>query len=231
MQRSEQINELAAALAKAQGAFTNPSKNRTVRVNTKSGGSYDFAYATFDAIVEAARKPLSDNGLAFTQTVESGDGRAVLVTTLLHSSGQWLASSTPLMTEGSGNQAFGSAMTYQKRYQLTAMLGISADEDDDGNAADGNTAVKKETMGQAMVGDSWKEWANGEAKTSDCALWCNRAYNELRELISTEDIDRWLAVAENKKRIRALHDHNEARYDKLMVMVEKRRDELRAKAA
>ena len=137
MNRSEAINELAAALSKAQGAFENPKKNREVRVTSKrTGATYKFSYATFDEIVDCIRKPLADNGLSFTQGVNG----AVITTMLLHASGQWLSTELPIKAGEADNaaQAMGSAITYAKRYALTAMLGIASEEDDDGNAADGN---------------------------------------------------------------------------------------------
>ena len=136
------IDKIAAALAKAQSCLSNPERNREVTVISKKnpGVRYTFKYATLDRIIDHVRKPLTDNGLWFTQTLETADGgKYKLVTTLLHESGQFIRSETPLLVEESSNQAFGSALTYMRRYALTAMLGIAADEDDDTNRADGNT--------------------------------------------------------------------------------------------
>jgi hypothetical protein len=139
MLQSEQIDKLATALAKAQGAMVNPERNRTVKVTTRGGSSYEFKYATLDAILGTIRKPLADNGLSFTQTLANGEGgKFRLVTSLLHESGQWVRSEQPILVQEQGNQAFGSALTYARRYAVTAMLGIAADEDDDANGADGN---------------------------------------------------------------------------------------------
>lgn len=138
---SESICDLAGALAKAQGQFSNPERNREVEVRTKTGGSYKFRYATLDNILAMARKPLSENGLCVVQTVTGHKGELYLETTLMHASGQWIRTMLPISVEGGGNQALGGAITYAKRYAITAMLGIAADEDDDGNAADGNTIV------------------------------------------------------------------------------------------
>ncbi len=144
---SEPINEIAAALVKAQAAMTAPPRNREVTVKTKTGGSYKFKYATLDGIIEHVRKPLTANGLWFTQTLANGDGKYRLVTQLVHSSGQRIVSETPILADSADNQAFGSALTYMKRYALSAMLGVAADEDDDANAADGH-AVESATSRQ-----------------------------------------------------------------------------------
>lgn len=149
MKTTEQVNEIAAALAKAQGMLTNPERNRTVRVTSrKTGTSYEFSYATLDSIIALIRKPLSDNGLSFTQNFCDGEnGKLRLETTLWHTSGQWIRTDIPVIVDGNEAQAFGSAMTYAKRYALTALLGIAADEDDDGNAADGNKVERKDRNG------------------------------------------------------------------------------------
>ena len=124
MNTSEQISELAAALAAAQGAMKNAVMNRT-------NPHFKSRYADLAAIWDAARQPLSANGLAVVQTI--GDG--VLHTRLLHTSGQWIASEHPLPMAGRP-QEIGSALTYARRYSLSALIGIAADEDDDANAAE-----------------------------------------------------------------------------------------------
>lgn len=127
-------------MAKAQGAIGDIPRNRTVTVTPRSGGqSYKFKYATLSAIIDAIRKPLSDNGVFYSQVIShDADGGYYVLTTTLHCGEQYLYSKVPLIAEGGTNQQFGSALTYMKRYSLAALLGISADEDDDGNAADGN---------------------------------------------------------------------------------------------
>jgi hypothetical protein len=137
LRRSEQVGELAAALAKAQAEFPAIEKNRTVQVQTRTGGSYQFRYATLDAILDAVRKPLASNGLAVTQLVESSNGTARLQTLLIHATGQWLLSEAPIISSG-GNQEFGSALSYMRRYTLSSLLNIASQEDDDGNIAEGN---------------------------------------------------------------------------------------------
>jgi hypothetical protein len=140
MKTSEAIDLLAGALAKAQAEMSNPPKNREVEVRTKTGGSYRFKYTTLDTVIDTIRDPLSKNGLAFLQSLQSTDGKLRLATRVMHSSGQWLETETPVMVSEDGMQALGSAQTYAKRYALSALFGLAADEDDDGNAGDGNTA-------------------------------------------------------------------------------------------
>ena len=130
--QTENTNELAAALAKAQGAMEAAKFNKVVNFSGRS-----YKYADLAAVIEAIRKPLADNGLALTQTTEIREGGFVLVTTLRHSSGQWLASEYPLPLAAKP-QDLGSAMTYAKRYSITSLICIAADEDDDAGAAQEN---------------------------------------------------------------------------------------------
>ena len=140
MRMSESVDQIATALAEAQKSIKNPEKNREVTVRSDKG-SYKFRYATLDCILDTVREPLTTNGLWFTHTLDEGDGgKFRLVTTLLHKSGQWIASEQPLFVEKAGsNQAFGSALSYAKRYAVMGLFALSADEDDDANHADGNT--------------------------------------------------------------------------------------------
>jgi hypothetical protein len=124
---------LVAALAKAQTQFTTVTRDKTVVVQTKTGATYTFKYAPLDTILAAVRGPLSKNGLVLVQTLDDG----ALVTSLLHESG---ASISGRMALPSTNdiQGLGSAITYLRRYAIQAVLGIAAEEDDDGNRAAGN---------------------------------------------------------------------------------------------
>lgn len=128
---SESIDKLAEALAKAQGAMEAAKQDSTM-----VGEKYSFKYASLASVHAAIRKPLSENGLAYTQVLDQWEpGKLILITTLMHVSGQFARSIFPLPPAGGNMQAFGSALTYAKRYSIAAMIGIASDEDDDGQAA------------------------------------------------------------------------------------------------
>lgn len=127
---------LAAALAKAQAQFPTITRDKEVTVTLKTGGSYKFKYAPLDSILSAVRGPLAANGLAIVQLLDED----VLVTSLLHESGAILSGRTPIPAS-EGVQAYGSAITYLRRYSIQALLGVAAEEDDDGNQAAGNRAT------------------------------------------------------------------------------------------
>lgn len=133
------LGKLTAALAKAQMSFGTVTRSKTVTVTTKTGGSYKFSYAPLDSILDAVRKPLAENGLAVAQLL---DGQS-LVTLLLHESGASLEGRTAI-PQTADVQALGSAITYLRRYAIQALLGIAAEEDDDGKAAKDDKPEKKE---------------------------------------------------------------------------------------
>lgn len=144
MNQSEKLGELAGALAKAQATFEAVKRDKTVKVETRTGGSYSFTYADLESIWSAIRKPLAENGLCVTQSLEPVDGKTYLATTLMHASGEWIKSLYEVGAPSSDPQRFGSALTYGRRYSLTALVGIVSDEDDDGNHASGNTVKPRD---------------------------------------------------------------------------------------
>jgi hypothetical protein len=146
---SEQINELAAALAAAQGEFPLIPKDCVAKVTTKAGGSYSFKYADLDTILATVRPVLSRHDLALMVDIETvrneANERAMRATiSLVHSSGQW-CQTTGLEIAIDADayarqpaQASGSAATYATRYAIEAALAIRASDDDDGAGASGN---------------------------------------------------------------------------------------------
>lgn len=122
------IGQIAGALAKAQGKIEPPQKNKTVKVRTKTGQEYTFDYADYAAIVAAVKGPLTENGIAWTHLIERAGNGFILVTKLIHSSGEELEAIYPLPATYEPKD-FGGAMTYGKRYCLSALTGCSADDD------------------------------------------------------------------------------------------------------
>lgn len=95
-------------------------------------------YADLGAVLDAVKGPLNDNGFVILQHPATGGekGTVTVATTLLHTSGEWLAASVSMPLTKSDPQGVGSAITYARRYLLSALLSLTA-EDDDGNAASG----------------------------------------------------------------------------------------------
>lgn len=183
--KSAEINEISAALSAFQGSIEQPKLEKEVKVKTKSGSSYSFKYADLCACVKAAAPVLKANSLSVCQLVSENK----LVTILSHKSGQWFKSELLLPSPTGDFQAYGSAITYLKRYSYCAILGIVADTDDDANMACGNQAEIKDRMQQPStftgaqlqqalddlarcatpqdVSNVWKKW--GTANPALCA--------------------------------------------------------------
>lgn len=127
--KSESTVEITKALATLQGELK-PVNKASVNPYYKS------KYADLSAIWESVRELLHSNGLAVAQLPQEKEGHIYLETLLLHTSGEWLSSSL-LVTPGKPNdpQAVGSALTYARRYALSAMLGVCSEEDDDAESA------------------------------------------------------------------------------------------------
>lgn len=155
MTTSDQINEIAAALAKAQGAMKPAVKDASNPAFKR--GNKESKYADLAANVEAAREPLAQNGIAVVQEPTTVQGAIAVATRLLHSSGQWIhfdPLTVPLAK--SDAHGVGSAVTYARRYSLGAALGLVA-EDDDGNAAVSALPARATTKTQTITDDQRTE--------------------------------------------------------------------------
>lgn len=127
MHTSEAINEIAAALSKAQGTIINPAKD-------SENPHFKSRYADLASGLGAIRPAFAAHGLSFMQTTRMDGDLMMLDTRIMHSSGQWMAGEYPVCKFPCTQQAAGSALTYARRYSLFAMAGV-AGEDDDGNEA------------------------------------------------------------------------------------------------
>jgi hypothetical protein len=128
MNSSQSIASLAAALVKAQAKIEGATKDKT-------NPHFKSKYADLSSVVEAIKKPATDNGLTWTQVMHDAENAARCETIIIHNSGEWLSCgviSVPVSKQDA--QGYGSALTYARRYSLSAAFGV-APEDDDGNAA------------------------------------------------------------------------------------------------
>lgn len=134
---SNQIESLVEALSNAQSSIENVSKDKQ---------AYGYKYADLASCLAAVKKPLADNGLSVSQIVsQDKDGKQVLITLLMHKSGQWLKSTFALenvvMKQCNSLQQLGAGITYARRYALSAIVGLTQ-EDDDGQSV--SKGVEKE---------------------------------------------------------------------------------------
>ena len=123
MKSSELINELAAALCKAQAEMGGAVKD-------SSNPFFKSSYADLTSVIKAIKQPFADNGLSYTQFPVTFEDRIGVVTRLMHNSGQWLEMDYTLPTVKKDPQASGSAITYARRYALQSIAGIPTADDD-----------------------------------------------------------------------------------------------------
>lgn len=135
--QSSELGALASALSKAQSVMQGAKED-------SNNPFFKSKYADLASVWAACKIPLTSNGLSIVQTVENGGEKAYLVTTLLHTSGQWIRSFMPILMNKQDAQSLGSAITYCRRYALAAIVGVCP-SDDDGEGAVGREVVKAST--------------------------------------------------------------------------------------
>ncbi len=129
MNKSESIAKLTEALCKVQRELQSARKGST-------NPYFNSKYADLSAVWDVCRQPLADNSLAVCQVMKNTESGLSLETILLHTSGEWISGEMAIHPVKSEPQAIGSAITYARRYQLAAILGVTVeDDDDDGEAA------------------------------------------------------------------------------------------------
>lgn len=233
--QSEQIGELAAALAMAQAEISCPEKNRTVKVRSKSGARYDFRYTTLDQVIETVRPALTVNALWFTQLLGAGDGYQReeityrLRTILMHSSGQWIGTDTPIPVEESGIQSLGSAVTYIRRYALCGILGLAAEEDDDANTSAGNEAQFDAQPANDNKKPEVIEWT-GSAEPQRIVVFPDNIIKWSQLFLSaiskSDNVAAWLTL--NAESLTHIAASAPAVYNRLTAQIDKRIAELEA---
>jgi hypothetical protein len=154
-QRSESIKELVTALSKAQSEIK-PAIKDAKNPHFKSD------YATLAAAWEACREPLTKNGLAVIQLPDGNQ----LITVLAHVSGEFISTVTPICIGQSNNpaQAYGSALTYARRYALMAIVGVAPDDDDGNTAGEKTNAPPQQAKFQAPPKTAQKNPLEGALK-------------------------------------------------------------------
>lgn len=122
---SESITKIAIALAEFQGKVEAVKK-------TAENPFFHSKYADLGNIIETIKKPLSEAKLSY---VQMPTGKDILVTILMHESGEFFKTKVQMTPKDNTPQSMGSAITYYRRYCLSAILGIATEDDDDGNSA------------------------------------------------------------------------------------------------
>lgn len=179
----------AEAFVKLQAAIKPAVKDAT-------NPAFRSKYADLSAVWEAVRGPLADNGFCVIQSPDFEGQDMWLKTTVLHVSGESVEGRYPLRPTKQDPQGFGSALTYAKRYSLAAMLGVVADEDDDGNAASQRPAPQAPTQREVIHGPS------SSAKDPDIEggvrNWCDKEKHFLNNCQTVADVTQWQELRANE---------------------------------
>jgi hypothetical protein len=162
MQHSQQINEIATALAKAQGEMKNPQAEAV-------NAFQKYSYAKAQDFLNTIRGPLTKNGISFTTDVETQGGERVMALMLSHASGQWLKYTMPLRADlepGKGmssDQIWGSHLTYRKKSLLSLVFGIHGDEDNDGTEPEA-TKAPAATQPKKFIANNYEKVSSDQVK-------------------------------------------------------------------
>lgn len=210
IQTSEQINELATALAKAQ------AKIETIQKNQKAdAGSYEYQYADLAAVLDGCRPHLAAEGIAVIQAPYTDDDGAIgIATRLVHSSGQWLQSNVGHNMTLKRWQDLGGALTYLRRYAYSAMIGVASEEDSDGKdtgSLKAKPSRKRQPEPEPEPEPTWTEKAE-------------RIASAVKSAATSEAVTQCLKVFSGD--LQWLHDHKPHYYERLMEVAQEREREL-----
>ncbi len=188
MTTSEQINEIASALAKAQGQMDGAAKG-------SANPFFKSKYADLASVWEACRTPLATNGIAVIQSPTVAELRVSLDTLLVHTSGQWIRNAISCAIKEDTPQVIGSATTYLRRYALQSLVGVAA-EDDDGEAAHGRATNGQAAKQAPVVPKGYDEWLTDLRTVADEGTPnLERAWKdskaEYRQHLTSTDPKRW----------------------------------------
>lgn len=170
------MKELATAMAKAQSEIKSALKD-------SKNPHFKSSYADLTSVWDACRAALTKNGLSVVQVPGFDENDVWLETMILHASGESISGRYPLRPQPQTPQGYGSALTYARRYSLAAMVGVVADEDDDGNAAS-----------ERGRGEPVQPPVPANAKA-----FVTRAIAELGAITAEDGIDAW--IADNKDKL------------------------------
>lgn len=163
---SHNIGKLSEALSKAQAEMQHAIKDST-------NPHFKSSYADLASVLDAIRPALTKHGLCITQTMKTEAGTHFLVTTLMHTSGEFIEGSIPLLIEKNNMQGMGSAITYARRYGLAAMVGIHQADDDGNEASSGNRITNDKNEG-SKAGSSFR----GKGLSDKQAAWLKKLLSE-----------------------------------------------------
>jgi hypothetical protein len=203
---SEPCDKVFGALAKAQANFTAVAKNRSAG----KGGSFSYQYADYADVLEMALPCLAKEGLAFLQPIH-GDKMSCI---LGHSSGQWIKASANC-PQAQKIQDQGAVFTYMKRYTMSALLGVSAQEDTDAQGVDtskseGNSNQSKQSNGKSNKSKKGEETSLLAGETPEALIDSINKSTWAKPHLKNHFSKHWneyLARFDNKGRVKFANDY------------------------
>ena len=182
MKKSESISELAKAFAKTQQEMKQPLKNA-------ENPFFNSTYVPLENVAQSITDVATKNGLSYSQEPTVIDGVVSVTTLVMHSSGEWIEYEPLRLKPDKNNiQGCGSAITYAKRYALSAVFGITRDKDDDGNGAVNYEQVNNQRSQKRP------------AQKSELSAKANKLFSQLIDLGQTqEDIAAYVKGFMDKK--------------------------------
>jgi hypothetical protein len=169
--QSDSLDKFIPAFIKAQAAMKNAELD-------KGNPAFKSRYASLVSVREAVMQPLLDEKFMVTHQMERVSAGTLVITKIIHESGQWMGSIWPIPEDVMSNaQKAGSALTYGRRYSLASLCGITAaEEDDDGHDASkhkqGTTAPPSPPSdGSKEIYDALKASLRATKTTDELKAW------------------------------------------------------------
>ena len=205
---SNPCDKVFGALAQSQAKFTAVAKNRTAG----KGGSFSYQYADYADVLEMALPCLAKEGLAFLQPIH-GDKMSCI---LGHSSGQWIKASANC-PQAQKIQDQGAVFTYMKRYTMSALLGVSAQEDTDAQGVDtskseGNSNQSNKSNGKSNKSKKGEETSLLAGETPEALIDSINKSTWAKPHLKNHFSKHWneyLARFDNKGRVKFANDYSE----------------------
>jgi hypothetical protein len=161
----KKMKQIIAALLKAQMDMGNAKKD-------SKNPFYNSKYADLNSVREAIMPHLNENKILILQPMITIDGCEYVKTVLLHESGETIESFTKILCKSQNDpQAYGSGVTYARRYGLQSLLSIGADDDDGNNASKEKTQKQQEKPSFLNVDEAVKEMKAVKSYSEISTVW------------------------------------------------------------
>lgn len=184
MKKSESIVEISKSLVKFQKEVKQPLKDA-------DNPFFKSKYVPLESVVESITNEAPRHGLSFVQwALNDENGRVGVATLLMHESGEFIEFDPVFMdAEKNTPQGAGSLITYLKRYSLSAVFGITSDQDDDGNQASGNnkSAYQKQPQKGTLLSKyklsgktekEFNEWYKQKKQAGKDHIWMDKVLTQ-----------------------------------------------------